>query len=159
VGFNKVLTEKQKSGVVVDSPARYFVATRIRTEDLLQELAELSESLGKIVAALPSRPPTEMDVWTVYAGTEKVVAILKLRLGVERPGVFSELPKAQRSVDLLPIALERMTHGTGEIKEKRLLDGLNDLRVARDHLRAYLSEERKARMRTKRRAAVSSTSS
>jgi len=131
---------------------------RVRTEDLLQEIAELSESLGSLVEGLESRPPTEMQVWTIYAGTEKVVAILKFRMGVERPGVFSVLPKAQRPVELLPVALERMTEGARKIRDNQLAGGLEALRGARDHLRAYLSDERKLRMRSRRRAASPTSS-
>ena len=131
---------------------------RVRTEDLLQEIAELSESLGSLVEGLESRPPTEMQVWTIYAGTEKVVAILKFRMGVERPGVFSVLPKAQRPVELLPVALERITEGARKIRDNQLAGGLEALRGARDHLRAYLSDERKLRMRSRRRAASPTSS-
>ena len=133
--------------------------TQVRTEDLLKELAEISQSLRLIVEGLPLRMPTEMQVWSVYAGTEKTVAILKFRLGAERPGVFSELPKFQRLADFLPVALEKLTEATLKIEAEQLLEGLDTLRGARDNLRAYLSEERRVRMRAKRRAAASRPSS
>ena len=132
---------------------------QVRTGDLQQELAGLAAALRAIVEGLPALLPTEIQVWTVYAGTEKVVAILKFRLGVERPGVFTELPSFQRSTELLPVALEKMTDATQKIRSNQLVDGLAALRSARDNLRAYLSEERRVRMGARRRAAASRPSS
>ncbi len=36
----------------------------------------------------------ENAVWDVYAGTEKLIAVLKFRLDYETPGVFTKLPDA-----------------------------------------------------------------
>ncbi|MDA4122262.1 MAG: hypothetical protein OK456_03670 [Thaumarchaeota archaeon] len=126
----------------------------IRTDDLLQELDSLSRALETIVGALPGTPRTESDVWSVYAGLEKVVAVLKFRLKQESPGVFRELPKSAVPVSLLPPALEAVKEGRSMLESKEFPEALESLRVGRDNLRAYLSEQRKARARVKRRSAA-----
>ena len=47
-------------------------------------------------------------MWLVYARTERAVAKLRFRLGTERPGVFSELPKSKRPDEFLARALEAL---------------------------------------------------
>ncbi len=124
----------------------------VRTEDLLEELGSLYQALETIVGALPGTPPAESDVWSVYAGLERVVAVLKFRAKQERPGVFRELPKSAVPVNLLPPALVAMKEGLSRLESKEIPGALESLRVARDGLRAYLSELRKARARIKRRS-------
>ena len=133
--------------------------TQVRTDDLLRELTEASSFLQRIVERLPERDPVEMEVWSVYAVTEKVVAILKFRIGVERPGLVTELPRARISRELLPPALVMMKESRTNIESNQLLEGLETLRRARNNLRAYLSQERKARIRQKRRTATPRPSS
>jgi hypothetical protein len=132
---------------------------RVKTSDLLDEVATIGASLRAIVDGLPGQAPTEMQVWSVYAGTEKVVAILKFRLRAERPGVFSTLPESRVPLDLLPVALAMVNQAADEIRAAKLVEGLESLRGARDRLRAYLTTERKVRMKVKRRAAASRSSS
>jgi len=158
MGFKNVLTGKAE---IRDfgSPRRSSVPTQVRTEDLLQELVKILASLRVIVEGLPAVVPSEMQVWSVYAGTEKTVAILKFRLGAERPGIFSVPPLYENQAELLTTSLEKMTDASLKMKANQLLAGLEALRCARDNLRAYLSEERKTRMRAKRRALSTGTSS
>lgn len=131
---------------------------RVRTEDVLRELATLRGSLERIVEKMGSGPPVEFEVWSVYARTEKTVAILKLRMDVERPGVFTELPTADQAEDFLPKALGLMERASVEIEDDKLTDGLESLRGARNNLRAYLSEQARTRARARRKRAVSRSS-
>lgn len=130
---------------------RTVVSSQVRTEDLLRDLAQLIESLRAIVSGLPSSQPTEMQVWSVYAGTERVVAILKLRMRVESPGVHVVPPKSKSPADLLTGAAEQMAEGIQMVDGRELAQGLESLRAARNNLRTYLSQERRARLRSRRR--------
>lgn len=130
-----------------------------RTDDLLQDLARLLKSLSDIIEASGVSPPSDEAVWSVYAGMEKTVAILRLRLGVESPGVFNELPRAASPEALLLPALEKMGRGIRAIGEGELENGLDELRSSRNYLRGFLAEKRRARMREKRLASASRRSS
>jgi hypothetical protein len=130
-----------------------------RTEDLRQALALLSDELSSLVEDRPASPPGEQQVWPIYSGMEKTVAKLKLRLGVERPGVFQEVPTSKTPELLLTLALERMKGGIQKMDERHLLESLESLREARNYLRGYLSEKHKVKMREKRQAALARRSS
>lgn len=101
----------------------------------------------------------ENDVWTIYARTEKAVAKMKLRLGTERPGVFTELPRSKRPEEFLPVALEKMKAASAEVGAGKTAEALESLRAARTLLRAYLAELGRVRSREKRKAALSRRSS
>lgn len=129
-----------------------------RTDDLRRELEDLEGVLRTVVGALPALPD-EDAVWRVYAGVEKNVTKLKLRLGVERPGVFQEIPTSKVPDGMLGLALELMGQGLSQLDGGDLLGALDALRKARNYLRGYLAERRKVRMREKRVAAAARRSS
>jgi hypothetical protein len=132
---------------------------RLRIDDIELEIAALTESLSGIVERSPAEPPTEKEVWLVYARSERAVAKLRYRLGTERPGVFSELPKSKRPDEFLTHALEGLNMAAAKMKTGELADGLEALRGARTCLRAYLAELVRIRMREKRKASLSRRSS
>lgn len=127
---------------------------KVRTDDLQKELKVLAESLGTLVGGLTTGSPAEDEVWLIYARVERLVAKLKLRLGVERPGVFQEVPTSKKTEDFLPLALKRMADGIRKLDEGDALEGLECLRNSRNCLRGYLADRRKVRMRERRRAAA-----
>jgi hypothetical protein len=108
-----------------------------------KEVVALGEKLGR---ALPSARsgPAEQAIWEVYAGTEKLIAVLKLRLDYETPGVFAELPKASDPVKLLEDACEVLSKGAEEISRGNLIESIETLRTARNALRSYLTERQKS---------------
>ena len=132
---------------------------KIRTDDLRLELAGPSHDLELLVQNLQTVIPTEDQVWPIYACAEKTVAKLKLRLRVERPGIFQEIPTSKKPEQLLVLAAKRLKAGILNMDEGRLLESLELLRESRNHLRGYLAEKRKARLRQTRQVAVSSRSS
>ncbi|MGD0638048.1 MAG: hypothetical protein ABSA72_08420 [Nitrososphaerales archaeon] len=126
-----------------------------RPEDPAAEIASLADLLREVVG----KAPGEAAVWPIYARTEKQVARLKFRLGTERPGVFSELPKSKRPEEFLTRALESLGTAQAEIRAGDEAGGLEALRTARTCLRAYLAELGRVRSREKRRVALSRRSS
>jgi hypothetical protein len=130
-----------------------------KVDDVLAEIQSISESLGKLVARPQTDGPTEVEVWLIYERCEKAVAKLRYRLGTERPGVFSELPKSKRPSDFLSGALDDLGLASTKIRDGKLLDGLESFRSARTRLRGYLAEMGRVRARQKRKAALSRPSS
>jgi hypothetical protein len=126
------------------------------SDDILTELRELHGTLSKLVAAAPQSPPGENEVWLLYARSERLAAVLKFRLEVERPGVFQKLPRSEKPEEFLPRALEGLKDAIAALEEKKEPDGLESIRSARTSLRAYLAEKRRVRMRAKRRASAAS---
>jgi hypothetical protein len=133
--------------------------SQTRTEDIRQELAGLVVTLGALVDSLSAAAPTENQVWAIYAGAEKAVAKLKLRLGVERPGEFQEIPTSKKPEEFLTMSLERMNDGAAKMDERHLVESLESLRMSRNYLRGYLAERRKVRLRERRQAAAAKSSS
>ena len=125
------------------------------TQDPTGEIASLAGLLGAVVGATPG----EEVVWPIYARTEKAVAGMKFRLGVERPGVFSELPKSERPEEFLTKALASLGTAQAALLSGDEIGGLDALRSARTSLRAYLAELGRVRSREKRRASLSRRSS
>jgi hypothetical protein len=132
---------------------------RPRVDDILSEVAVLSDSLRAVIDRSSGSPPEEKELWLIYAGTERAVAKLKYRLGVERPGVFSELPKSKSPEEFLTRALDSFRDAGTKMRDESLIDGLEALRAARTYLRAFLAELLRVRMREKRKAALSRRSS
>ncbi len=130
-----------------------------RVDDILGEIDSMSVSLGKVLAHSPTGQPSEIEVWLIYERCERAVAKLRYRLGSERPGVFTELPRSKQPLEFLSAALEGLGMARGKIQEGNFLDGLESLRSARTSLRAFLAEMGRARTREKRRAALSRRSS
>jgi hypothetical protein len=94
----------------------------------------------------------ENAVWDVYAGTEKLIAILKFRLDYETPGVFTRLPDASDPAKLLKDAGELLSKASDEIARGRLVLSIGTLRKARNNLRSYLTDRRKSATRRERKA-------
>ncbi len=128
---------------------------RLQSDDLKVEIAALTDSLGSAVGGSPA----ENDIWVIYARTERAVAKLKLRLGTERPGAFTELPRSKRPEEFLETALEQMRRAGVLVQSRKTAEGLESLRGARTSLRAYLAELGRVRSREKRQAALSRRSS
>ena len=89
----------------------------------------------------------EDAVWGVYAGTERLIAILRFRLDYETPGVFAELPDAGDLTRLLEDARELLLVASEEIAQGRLIESIATLRKARNGLRSYLTEIRRSATR------------
>jgi len=130
-----------------------------RVDDLVTEIASLSDSLASIVDRSPTTAPGENEIWLIYARAERTVAKLKYRLGTERPGVFSEIPTSERPGEFLTKALERLREAVAKTNAESPVEGLEALRSARMFLRAYLAELLRVRMREKRKATLSRRSS
>jgi len=94
----------------------------------------------------------ERTVWEVYAGTEKLIAVLKFRLDYETPGVFTKLPDASEPVALLEEATALLSRAGDELSARKLVEAVETLRRARNNLRSYLTDKRKSATRTYKRA-------
>ncbi|HYR04695.1 MAG TPA: hypothetical protein VEO75_04835 [Nitrososphaerales archaeon] len=94
----------------------------------------------------------ERTVWEVYAGTEKLIAVLKFRLDYETPGVFTKLPDASEPVALLEEAAVLLSRAGDELSGRELVEAVETLRRARNNLRSYLTDKRKSASRASKRA-------
>jgi len=94
----------------------------------------------------------EQTVWEVYATTEKLIAVLKLRLDYETPGVFTTLPDASDPAKLIKDAAELLSSAAQQIGEGKLVDSIGTLRKARNNLRSYLTEKKRSVARAQRKA-------
>ena len=128
----------------------------VRSDDILKEVREAQRSLSQLIVAAADRPPKENEVWSLYAVSERLAAVLKFRLGVERPGVFLELPRSEKPEEFLPLALDGLQSAVAALEAKDQLEGLESIRTARTYLRAYLAQKRRVKMRAKRKASSSS---
>ncbi len=102
------------------------------------------------MARLAAAGTEEQAVWAVYAGTERLIAVLKFRLDYETPGVFTKLPNASDPVELVRDAGAMLSRSAEEIAEGRLVDSIETLRKARNNLRSYLTERRMSESRAER---------
>jgi hypothetical protein len=116
-----------------------------------KEVLALEKKLAAALAA-GGADVDETAVWEVYSGTEKVIAVLKFRLDYETPGIFTELPDAGDPVELLKGALELLSRSAKEISGRKMVEAVETLRKARNGLRSYLTDKRKAASRAQRRA-------
>lgn len=89
-------------------------------------------------------------VWDIYAGTEKLIAILKFRLDYETPGAFTKLPDAGDPAKLLKAARELLSDASEEIAGGKLVESIGTLRKARNDLRSYLIDMRKSATRAEK---------
>lgn len=126
----------------------------VASDDILEEVGELRRSLSRLLGAMAKNPPGEHEIWSLYARSERLAAVLKFRLGVERPGVFLKLPRSEKPEEFLPLALDGLAAAVEALEKKKQLDGLESIRAARTYLRAYLAEQRRVRMRAKRKASA-----
>ena len=93
----------------------------------------------------------ETTIWEVYAGTEKLVAVVKFRLDYETPGVFTNLPDASDPVALLGEAAALLSRAGDELSMRKLVEAVETLRRARNNLRSYLTDRRKSATRPEKR--------
>ena len=96
----------------------------------------------------------ESAVWAAYAGTEKLIAVLKFRLDYETPGVFTNLPDASDPEKLVSDARKFLSKSAEEISRGRVVESIETLRKARNNLRSYLAEKRKLAYREGRKSHV-----
>ncbi len=110
-------------------------------------------SLGKKVADALSATSGIDDkaVWEAYAGTEKLIAVLRYRLDYETPGVFTKLPDASDPAGLLQEARAQLLAAAEELSARNMIEAVETLRKARNNLRSYLTEKRKAETKAQRR--------
>ena len=118
----------------------------VEIEDIVASLRSIEANLGKLLS--DAGGPSEMDVWRVYAGTEMAVAKLKARLDYETPGLRFVLPKGDDKA-LLEGAKERLSRGLAALESGRHAEAIGLLREARNMLRSYLTEKRRAATRKK----------
>ncbi len=127
-------------------------------EDELKEIADdLSDAdallKGLVGDPLPGGPPDERKVWLVYVKVEKSVALLKLYLSIEKPGVFISVksnPDGWSS--LLATASESLGEARRLLDQEKLEECLASLRTSRNSLRAFLRDRRKLRLSAARAA-------
>lgn len=112
-------------------------------ERYAKEVTVLGESLARATSSGEAAVHDDA-VWDVYAGVEKLIAVLKFRLDYETPGVFTKLPDATDTVKLLREARDLLLKADDEISGRRLVDAIETLRKARNNLRSYLTAKRKA---------------
>ncbi len=127
-------------------------------EDELKEIADdLSDAdtllKGLVGVPRPGEPPDERKVWFVYVKVEKSVALLKLYLSVEKPGVFIT---AKSNPDdwsrLLATASDSLGEARRLLDQEKLEECLETLRTSRNGLRAFLRDRRKLRLSAARAA-------
>jgi hypothetical protein len=103
-------------------------------------------SLQKRLADALSNPAgiDEQAVWEAYAGTEKLIAVLKYRLDYETPGVFTRLPDASDTAALIQEATALLSSAGDELSGRKMVEAVETLRKARNNLRSYLTERSKS---------------
>jgi len=126
----------------------------VKREDRERYVKEVAALSKKLADALPSAgaEANEQAVWEVYAGTEKLIAVLKFRLDYETPGVFTKLPDAKDAPKLLEDACALLSKSEGEISAGKLVGAVETLRGARNDLRSYLTAKRRAATKAARPA-------
>jgi hypothetical protein len=77
--------------------------------------------------------------------------VLKFRLDYETPGVFTKLPDASEPLVLLKEASALLSRAVEELSGRKLVEAVETLRKARNNLRSYLTDKRKAATRADRR--------
>ena len=127
-------------------------------EDELEEISEDlkgAEILLKSLVRTGSRDgsPEEKKVWLVYLTVEKSVALLKLHLSVESPGLFVTIKSGPKDWGgLLTRASKSLGDGRRLLEEGKLEEALETLRTSRNCLRAVLRDRRKLRLKAVRAA-------
>jgi len=125
------------------------------------ELEEISDDLKDAEILLKSLigsgsrdgPPEEKKVWLVYLSVEKSVALLKLHLSIESPGLFVTIKGGPKEwAGLLARASRALADGRSLLEEGRLEDALENLRRSRNCLRVFLRDRRRLRLRAVRAA-------
>jgi hypothetical protein len=131
------------------------VLTGVSSDDILKELREIENALSVLLLNGPAEAVRPESVWGLYASSERLAAILKFRLGVERPGYLESLPKSERPEEFLPAALREIREAISLLERKpdgdHSADALRSIRNARTSLRAYLASKRRLEARARRR--------
>lgn len=107
----------------------------------------LARSLSRRLS-VPS--PGDQVVWEVYAETEKLIAVMRFRLGYETPGRFTSLPSASDMEALVARASGLLSEAADEMERGSAIDSIETLRGARNHLRSYLGEKNRPAARRPR---------
>ena len=95
----------------------------------------------------------EKKVWLAYLTVEKSVALLKLYLSIESPGLFVTIKSGPKEwAGLLARASQALADGRRLLEEGRLEEALETLRSSRNCLRVVLRDRRKIRLRAARAA-------
>jgi len=124
-------------------------STAVHIERYRKDAIALEEKLASALS-LPGEATSEQVVWEVYAGTEKLIAIMKLRLDYETPGAFTKLPEASDPAKLLVDAREMLSKAAGELSARKGVNAIETLRRARNSLRSFLTEKSKSATRRTR---------
>jgi hypothetical protein len=124
----------------------------------LEDALSLKKKLAEAIASAGDESPDEDVVWALYAGTEKLVAVLKFKLGYETPGTFAKLPAAKNPKALLEGAERLLSLSAEEISRRKLIGAVESLREARNNLRAYLADKRRSRLKSQRESRKNKTS-
>jgi hypothetical protein len=118
-------------------------------EGYRKEVAALEEALANALPAAGAEAD-ELAVWKVYAGTERLIAILRFRFDYETPGVFTKLPDASDPAKLLTEARGLLSKSSEEMARGALVESIETLRKARNNLRSYLTDKRKSAIKSQR---------
>jgi hypothetical protein len=93
----------------------------------------------------------EDTIWLVYAGVEKLVAILRFRLEYETPATFANLPVEEEegpaTLGLVHHAADLLSTAQEELDAGRLVAAVQTLRGARNDMRSHLISQKKAASR------------
>jgi hypothetical protein len=96
------------------------------------------------------------EIWNAYLKVETMVAILKLRLGIERPGKFITSSKRDDINEFITSSLSNLYHARDMARKEHYEEVFELLREARNGLRAYLSASRKMNIKKQaKKAAIS----
>ena len=127
---------------------------KIGAADRTRYSGEAVDSARKVAQAVSGGETQagEQAVWEAYAGTEKLIAVLRFRLDYETPGAFVELPDSGDRRANLEKAESILLESARLIKAGRISDSIPELRKARNILRAYLISSRKNSLRAGVRA-------
>lgn len=100
--------------------------------------------------ALGGAPDADL-LWGAYSSLEKLIAVMKFRLDYETPGIAVKLPSAKDPSGLLEHARKSLSAAVDELDGDNPSDSIDNLRKARNDLRALLREDRLSRDRSRRR--------
>ena len=109
------------------------------------ELVALGETLAD------GADPSGQAVWEAYAGTEKLIAVLRFRLDYETPGLVTRLPDAKDPEKLLEDARQLLSRAADQVLRGKLVEAIETMRKARNNLRSYLVDSRRSATRAGRK--------
>ncbi len=122
-------------------------------EEISDDLEGAELLLKRLAGAGSGEPPEEKKIWLVYLTVEKSVALLKLYLSIESPGLFVTIKSSPKDwAGLLARASEALGDGRHLFRERKLEQALEALRTSRNCLRVVLRDLRRLRLRAVRAA-------